>query len=50
MSIIEWFVIMVISVIVGTVCYYMGYTTGTEREHDRLFEQWLREKREDSRD
>lgn len=31
----------------GLIAYYIGYMTGTEREHDRLCEQWLREKRED---
>ena len=34
---------------VGLGAYYIGYTTGTEREHDRLCEQWLREKREDKK-
>ena len=24
-----------------------GYLTGAEREHDRLCEQWMRERRED---
>ena len=32
---------------VGLGAYYIGYTTGTEREHDRLCTQFMREKRED---
>jgi hypothetical protein len=35
------------SIVIGLVAYYMGYMTGAEREHDRLCEQWMRERRED---
>jgi hypothetical protein len=37
----------VCSLIIGLVAYYIGYMTGTEREHDRLCTQFMREKRED---
>ena len=35
------------SLVIGLIAYYVGYMTGTEREHDRLCEQWMRERRED---
>lgn len=37
------------SLIIGLVAYYIGYMTGTEREHDRLCTQFMREKREDNK-
>ena len=37
------------SLVIGLIAYYVGYMTGAEREHDRLCEQWLREKREDKK-
>ena len=40
---------IVCSVITGLICYYVGYMLGTEREHDRLCTQIMREKREDER-
>lgn len=35
------------SLIIGLIAYYVGYMTGAEREHDRLCEQFMRERRED---
>ena len=37
------------SLVIGLIAYYIGYMTGTEREHDRLCTQFMREKREDDR-
>lgn len=45
----EIFIVLVCSSIIGTVAYYIGYMTGVEREHDRLCEQWMKENREDNK-
>ena len=37
------------SLVIGLIAYYIGYMTGTEREHGRLCEQWMRERREDGK-
>ena len=37
------------SLVIGLIAYYIGYMTGTEREHDRLCEQFMREQREDKK-
>lgn len=45
----EILITMICSIIVGIVCYYIGYMTGTEKEHDRLCTQWMREHKEDNK-
>lgn len=40
---------IVCSLVIGLIAYYLGYTTGSEREHNRLCEQWMKERREDGK-
>ena len=40
-------VVFFTAVLFGMAGYYVGYMTGTEKEHDRLCTQFMREKRED---
>ena len=41
------FVVFITAILFGMAGYYIGYMTGTEKEHNRLCEQWMRERRED---
>ena len=43
------FVVFITAVPFGMAGYYIGYMTGTEREHDRLYTQFMRERREDGK-
>ena len=47
MTIFGFMLTVACSIVIGLVAYYVGYMTGTEREHDRLCTQFMREKRED---
>ena len=49
MSIFSFLLTLSCTIVVGSVCYYIGYMSGTEKEHDRLCEQWMKENREDNR-
>lgn len=43
------FLTIICLLVIGMIAYYMGYMEGTEREHDRLCEQWMKERREDKK-
>lgn len=45
----EIFIILLCSSIIGTVSYYIGYMAGVESEHERLCEQWMKENRENKK-